>query len=338
VKRLGLGLRLRLGFWITILVDRGRGKRQADGVTRKLHLQCPGAIHLVLGAVLALMGPRCYAQAPAVSNAPVTNGAAPIASVESDTPFASAILDHPGVKLPEQGPWTLSPDELLQMTLLISDLVEHRDQTISAHKDDPLFLFLWDLLSSETKSALEAERAKMVIRGVPHEPGPGQQYLVTNLNKLIQGKLIYDSNVFAPLKPFLSGDTVKLLNQPTGADLARLNRLLLEDAFPLDILRRPKILFDVASQNYIFVDFSKKAVSLYGQDGQKKWTADLGPSIAHESEAFPYFRSLGMPVSSRNVGLWDVSPRPGMLLVHILAAHSYSVNMSSGSVNRLPSL
>jgi len=49
------------------------------------------------------------AQPPAASNAPsVTNGAAPIASVGDDTPFASAILDHPGVKLPDQGPWTVS--------------------------------------------------------------------------------------------------------------------------------------------------------------------------------------------------------------------------------------
>ena len=180
---------------------------------------------MVLGAVLALMGHRGYAQAPAVSNAPsVTNGAAPIASVGSNTPFASAIVDHPGVKLPEQGPWTISSADFMQMAPLIGDLVGHKG---------PTFVFLWNSLSTETRSALEGERAKMGILGVPYKAGPGPRDLIANLNKLIEGKLIYDEPSFAILKPYLSGDTVKLLNQPPGTDVSRLNRLLLEDTFPL---------------------------------------------------------------------------------------------------------
>jgi hypothetical protein len=144
------------------------------------------------------------------------------------------------------------------------------------------------------------------------------------------------------LKPFLSGDTVKLLNQPAGADVSRLNRLLLEDAFPLDILRRPKILFDAAASNYYFIDFAKKTVSLYGKDGKKKWTADLGPSIADESERFPYFRNPGIPASGSNVGLWDVScdlsrspGRTDMILVHIFGNAFSSVDVRNGKVTRL---
>ena len=98
----------------------------------------------------------------------------------------------------------------------------------------------------------------MKIPRTNYIPGTGINILVTNLNQLIQGKLIYDEQAFAPIKPYLSGDTVKLLNQPHGTNVARLNRLLLEDAFPLDIVRRPKILFDTNSLDYIFVDFAEK--------------------------------------------------------------------------------
>jgi hypothetical protein len=158
--------------------------------------------------------------------------------------------------------------------------------------------------------------------------------LVSNLNQLIQGKLIYDEQAFAPIKPYFSGDTVKLLNQPIGADVARLNRLLLEDAFPLDILRRPKILFDAASQNYFFVDFAMSTVSSYGKDGKKKWTADLGPLIAKESQYSMGFRVPGIPASAHgNCGLWDVllSPvHPGLLMVQVDGRLYYNFELITG--------
>ena len=197
-----------------------------------------------------------------------TNGAALIASVGPDTPFATAIVDHPGVKLPEQGPWTLSDGDFQQTYGLTQDLVQHRD---------PMFRFLWNSLPSETRSSMEKEWAG-IVPNTAYKPGAGIKDLAAGLNKLIQGKLIYDEQSFAPIKPYLSGDTVKLLNQPAGADAARLNRLLLEDAFPLDIRRRPKILFDPASRNYVFVDFTAQTVTLLGEDGHRKWTADVGPA------------------------------------------------------------
>jgi hypothetical protein len=272
---------------------------------------------------------------PAVTNAPsVTNGAAPIASVGSDTPFASALLDHPGVKLPEQGPWTISSADFMQMAPLIVDLVAHNKHL--EETQDPMFVFLWNSLSSETRAALEGEPAQMRVLGAHYKLGTAQQDLVANLNKLIQGKLIYDEPSFAKLKPYLSGDTVKLLNQPAGADVSRLNRLLLEDAFPLDITRRPKILFDAVTQNYFFIDFAKKTVSLYSKDGKKKWTDELGPAIADEFEYFPYTRNPGIPASRGNVGLWDVSPRSGVILVWIGGKTFYSIEVRTGEVLGLP--
>jgi len=77
-------------------------------------------------------------------------------------------------------------------------------------------------------------------------------------------------------------------------------------------------------------------VSLYGSDGKKKWTADLGPAIADEFEDFPYFRNPGIPASKGNTGLWDVSPRSGVILVRITANHFYSVDVRNGEVLGLP--
>jgi len=288
----------------------------------------PGATKAQLERIYSLMS-------PAVTNAPsVTNGAAPIASVGSDTPFASALLDHPGVKLPEQGPWTISSADFMQMAPLIVDLVAHNKHL--EETQDPMFVFLWNSLSSETRAALEGEPAQMRVLGAHYKLGTAQQDLVANLNKLIQGKLIYDEPSFAKLKPYLSGDTVKLLNQPAGADVSRLNRLLLEDAFPLDITRRPKILFDAVTQNYFFIDFAKKTVSLYSKDGKKKWTDELGPAIADEFEYFPYTRNPGIPASRGNVGLWDVSPRSGVILVWIGGKTFYSIEVRTGEVLGLP--
>jgi hypothetical protein len=285
---------------------------------------------MVLSAILGLVGSQGYAQVSGASNAAsATNGVGPVASVGPNTPFASAILDHPGVRLPEQGPWTISTADLQQPNPFIDDL---------AQQNGPMFLFLWKSLSDETRSALQQERAKMGIPGQAYKPGPGLQGLVANLNKLIQGRSVYDEQSFATIKPYLSGDTVKLLNQPASADAARLNRLLLEDAFLLDIRRRPKILFDSDSKNFIFINFAEKIVSLYGQNGKKEWTADLSPSLEEESGLMPYFRSPGTPASNANVGLWDVLPQPGVLRVRLFRNHFYRVDLSTGAVTEIPHL
>jgi hypothetical protein len=301
----------------------------------QVHYLLKLGVWMILSSVLSLIGNQAFAQVPAGNNTPsVTNKAALIASIGPDTPFASAILEHQGGKLPEQGPWTVSTNDLMQISSFIADLVEHKD---------PMFAFLGNLLTSETRTALEAERGKMGIFGVPYKAGKGLLDLTTNLNKLIEGKLIYDEAAFAKYKPYLSGDTVKLLNQPAGADVARLNRLLLEDIFLLDITRRPKILFDTNAQNYVFIDFAKKTVSLYDKDGEKKWTADLGPSIAGEIREFPYIRNPGTPSSRNNTGLWDVTiehwnarPQPGMIFIRLTADHYYRITISNGKLTRLP--
>jgi sugar porter (SP) family MFS transporter len=62
-------------------------------------------------------------------------------------------------------------------------------------------------------------------------PAEAEALLVSELNRLIQGPSLFESNRFAGLK--LSSETKGLLaQQPAGVELARLNRLLLQDAFP----------------------------------------------------------------------------------------------------------
>jgi hypothetical protein len=317
------------------------------GMLKARYLWLTGA-RLALGAVLAL-GPRVCAQALETNSLPPrANQATPTVSVGPGTPFASSILDHPGVKLPEQGPWTVSAGDFNYPIPFMADLVEH---------NHPPFLFLWDSLSSETQSALEKDRVekKMEIPAklytpdlgwqyVAATPGPALQDLVANLNRLIQGELIYNEQAFAVLKPYLSGDTAKLLNQPTGADVSRLNRLLLEDAFPLDIMRRPKILHDDTAQNYFFIDLAKKTVSLYGKDGNKKWTADLGPALAIIGKASRGTHALGrrdtsmIPVTGFNLGIFDVTSwpggpgMPGTLLVEFQGREYGEIDLSTGDV------
>jgi hypothetical protein len=284
----------------------------------------------VLGGVLALVVPLGCAQAPAKVNGPFVPNevAATISRWGTGAPFAGAVLDHPGVKLSEQGPWTVTSADLVQMRSLIVDL--------AGRNRDPLFVFLWNSLSSETRSALQEESAMMRERGGFYRPGEGLEELISDLNKLIEGKLIYDETLFARLKPYLSGDTVKLFNEPAGGDVSRLNRLLLEDAFPLDITRRPKILFDAATQSYVFIDFAKKTVSLYDKGGKRKWTTAVGPLVAAELEEFPYFRNPGIPASKYNIGLWDVSAQPGMILLQLMGNHFYGIDVDSGNTMALP--
>ncbi len=69
--------------------------------------------------------------------------------------------------------------------------------------------------------------------------------LTSELNTILQGGSIYDSTRFAAVN--LSGRTRRLLLlNPTGSDLVRLNRFLIEDAYGGEINRLPSTLFDVS--------------------------------------------------------------------------------------------
>ena len=95
---------------------------------------------------------------------------------------------------------------------------------------DPLSQFLWNQFSAQTQQVLTDPNATAQEQA---------SALVAELNTVIQGgDSIYAPPRFAGVP--LSPETLQLLAQnPQGDDLVRLNRLLLEDGYPLEIAKSP---------------------------------------------------------------------------------------------------
>jgi hypothetical protein len=128
--------------------------------------------------------------------------------------------------------WIQSPINYNLAGSDISDLGAFAKKLVE--KADPVSAFLNDQLDDAVKSSLPelspgATNAKAATSA-----------LVKAINKVIAGPSIYEEKRFAgvPLRP----ETAELLlkETPTGARLAHLNRLLLEDAYPSDISRSKK--------------------------------------------------------------------------------------------------
>jgi hypothetical protein len=96
---------------------------------------------------------------------------------------------------------------------------------------DPVSVFLGRQLTPAERKALADYRG----------PGPTAYILRTNLvgalNRIVSGPGIYDAALFKGVT--LRESTTSLRDEkPDGSDLARLNRALLEDAFPDELARR----------------------------------------------------------------------------------------------------
>jgi orotate phosphoribosyltransferase len=118
-------------------------------------------------------------------------------------------------------PSIFSLDDLVNLALLASKLKQPADAVSS---------FLKDQLSPATLTAL----ANYQISGA--DEVPLQEALVEDLNMIIHGPSIYDARRFAGVT--LRPKTKQLLaREPKGDALSRLNRLLLEDAYPLELSR-----------------------------------------------------------------------------------------------------
>ena len=104
-----------------------------------------------------------------------------------------------------------------------------------AAKADPVSAFLFDYLDAQVKEQLDGRTA---FDKLPDKFGA---LLATNLTKIIQKETLYDE---ARFKGITLGPETKqyLAKKPQGEDLGRLNHLLLEDAYPLDLGRNPKFL------------------------------------------------------------------------------------------------
>ena len=79
-------------------------------------------------------------------------------------------------------------------------------------------------------------RALADFQQAPTNAGPLLEVLTNDLNRVLAGPLLFDAQRFGGVA--LRGETRQLLNQPPAeAGAARLNRLLLEDAYPQEISR-----------------------------------------------------------------------------------------------------
>ena len=196
----------------------------------------------------------------------------------------SVVMTNPPATIPPQGPWEFSASDLQRPGSFIEKLVKQNNS--APHR------FLWDHLSRETQTQLAATYAglrKDTIR-TPHSSGSeldpllgGLKGLVGDLNTLVRGKSLFDEESFQRAWVSgnrISGDTLALTKSvPAGTNTARLNRLLLEDMFERDVVRRPKLLSDPATKELFVVDFKKNVLSLYTGAGRKLWSTEIAPSL-----------------------------------------------------------
>ena len=250
-------------------------------------------------------------------------------------PFRDALVDaKPVSELPKPGRWTFTVDQLKWPMVLCENLAEHA--RIERENSRTNYTFLWRHLTVETQAALQIKDTEMTSSGILgtnhiYHPGPELDALIDNLNKVILGDLIYETNEFSRAR--LSGDTLKLLaERPTGAARAQLNRLLLEDEYPMDFVRRPKIIADPASKLRALVVFQKDLgpttyvdVSLIGEDGAMLWTATINPRIIE-----PESEIMGGMIGAE--GISDVQFEDQDILVRFNGKSSVKLELKTGNM------
>jgi mono/diheme cytochrome c family protein len=99
-----------------------------------------------------------------------------------------------------------------------------------AQQSSPLCVFLWQTMSESEQLLLG--NSQMLTSNT----NKTQDILVVVLNRMIEGPSIYEANRFKGIA--LRRETMSLVQEnTTSVNAARLNRLLLEDAFPVELSR-----------------------------------------------------------------------------------------------------
>jgi RHS repeat-associated protein len=124
---------------------------------------------------------------------------------------------------PQYGSALFATNDFISTQPLVQTLTNHTDQVSQ---------FLWTNFTSLAQQTLITNSTLSIL----------QTTLTQQLNPIIQGPLIYNSTRFAGVT--LSGRTRRLLLlSPTGANLIRLNRFLLEDAYSGKIAKLQSTVF-----------------------------------------------------------------------------------------------
>lgn len=127
-----------------------------------------------------------------------------------------------------------TPKNFAYLLLTTSDIKDLESLIVKLHKpDDPVSMYLQSQMSPSTRQMLheytESKVSQDKIKPV----------LVEELNAVIQGISIFDEKRFAYIT--LTDETQKLIKQnPSGLERMRLNRLLMEEAYPNEITKLHK--------------------------------------------------------------------------------------------------
>jgi RHS repeat-associated protein len=144
------------------------------------------------------------------------------------------------------GPQTLATVDPLYASALLS-VTDLLDTASLVHKltitnADSVSSFLWTNFSTNAQQVLLNTNSSLVQQ---------QTNLLAELNRLMPGSSIYDSNRFVGIS--LSGRTRRsLLANPAGAALTRLNRFLMEDSYSSELARLGSSKFEL---NFYIPDY-----------------------------------------------------------------------------------
>jgi MscS family membrane protein len=139
------------------------------------------------------------------------------------------ILDYPPQGSPDHEPPEASPDqqpETASSALSAKDLFDVPLLAAKLQEAAPVARYLLGRLSAPTQ--------ELVSNYTGGSDAELREALVQDLNAIVLGPSIYDEDRFSEVE--LRQQTRELLDRdPEGEDLARLNRLLLEDAYPQEL-------------------------------------------------------------------------------------------------------
>ncbi len=123
-----------------------------------------------------------------------------------------------------------------------------------------------------------------------------EELLIEDLNKIIGGELIYDENRFSKTK--LRPETKLFLqNKHNSNDIYKINRLLLEDAFPLEIAKSERQAYDLAIERNrnIANKFEKKLIPVETNHFAFGYRYNLSRNLTQGSALASLALLLGFP-------------------------------------------
>lgn len=135
--------------------------------------------------------------------------------------------------LEEKGSWLFAVEDFVDASSLIGKLVDPTSDTTTREVSE----FLWSTFSTTTQTTLSDHTIDIAQQ---------RDALIKEFDSLVQGPSIAANFNHINLSLVTSG---LLAKNPTGDDLIRLNRLLIEDAYPLAVGKNKQVGFKTIRQN-----------------------------------------------------------------------------------------